>query len=65
MIYPEGTKEKWGWSYTPIVKLTEAESSSVSQGTLEYESKLETKDTKHFKRFLEACGEMDEINLDG
>ena len=63
MVYPEGTRDKWGWSYTPISKLTEEESSSVSQGTLKYESKLETKDTKHFKRFLEACNEMGEVKF--
>jgi len=65
MVYPEGHKDKWGWSYTPISKLTKEESSSVSQGTLKYESKLETKDTKHFKRFLEACNEMGEIKFNG
>jgi len=58
MVYPEGTKEKWYWTYTPIKMLSKEESNTLSDGNIEYESKLEVSETKRFDRFLDACKEM-------
>ena len=68
MIYPEGTKEKWYWSYTPIMKLSEDEVKNLSNGDTVYESKLDVAKTKRFDRFMDACKEMGGISfgdLDG
>jgi hypothetical protein len=63
MIYPEGTKEKWYWSFTPIKKLSKDESKKLSNKDTVYESKLDVSQTKRFDRFLEACKEMGGISF--
>ena len=63
MIYPEGTKEKWYWSYTPIMKLSDEEAKKLSDGDTIYESKLDVSKTQRFDRFMEACKAMGGISF--
>jgi len=63
MVYPEGTKDRWLWAYTPIKKLSKQESEKLSDNDTVYESALDVQNTKRFERFLDACKEMGGISF--
>ena len=62
MIFPEGTKENWTWSFAPLVQVEKEEQNKYLKpdGT-PYSERLaiEKKQTFPKNKFMDACKAMD------